>query len=64
MKRAKGKQLSDDLKAAIVNMSKKDMSVRNIANFIGKSPSTVEYVLKRYKTRGTVKNSKRTGEGL
>ena len=42
-------------------MHKDEKSYRQITECVGRSVSTVHYIIKKYKTEGTVVNKQRTG---
>jgi len=58
---AKTKELSSDIKNSMVRMSTNGHSVRKIAQTLTLSPSTVGYVLKKWKSTGDTANKPRKG---
>lgn len=57
----KRKELTEDEKKVIVSMDEKGMSARSIAETFGRSNSCISRVLRRFRERGTLKNSLRSG---
>ena len=55
------KELSEDLKEVIVKLHCEGKSLSTISKTVGKARSTVQYVVRSYATRGTVKNKQRPG---
>ena len=53
------KELSEDLKEVIVKLHCEGKSLSTISKTVGKARSTVQYVVRSYATRGTVKNKQR-----
>ena len=49
-----GRHLSIEKKGVIIGMSHSGMSQHSIATELGIPPSTIEYVLKRYRNFGTL----------
>ncbi|GFV23489.1 hypothetical protein TNCV_4782001 [Trichonephila clavipes] len=56
-----GKELSNDLKDAIINFYKESKSQRQIAKIIGKNPATVQKILEKFQAEGNTLNKPRTG---
>lgn len=52
----KCKELSSDLKDTIVNLALKGYSLRKIGRLIGKCHATVQYILNKFKYKGSVEN--------
>ncbi|GFW10483.1 hypothetical protein TNCV_892781 [Trichonephila clavipes] len=57
----RGKELSKDLKCAIIKPFKKSRSQRQIAQIIGKSPATVQKIIEKFHAEGNTLNKSRTG---
>ena len=56
---AKRKQLTEDLKKIIVALALKGKSLREIGETVGKTHSTVQYIVNKFKYQGSWKNLKR-----
>ncbi|GFX23850.1 transposable element Tc1 transposase [Trichonephila clavipes] len=56
-----GKELSKDLKDAIIKLCKESKSYRQIAQIIGKSPATVPKIIEKLQAEGNTLNKPRTG---
>ncbi|GFW80147.1 uncharacterized protein TNCV_460551 [Trichonephila clavipes] len=57
----RGKELSKDLKDAIIKLNKESKSQRQIAKIIGKSPATVQKIIEKFQAEGNTLNKPRTG---
>lgn len=57
----KRKELSLDIKNFIVDQYKKGKSLRNIGDLVNIKHSTVQYIVNKYKNKGSVENVPRTG---
>ncbi|GFU14977.1 hypothetical protein TNCV_795461 [Trichonephila clavipes] len=57
----RGKELSKDLKDAIIKLYKESKSQRQIAKIIGKSPSTVQKTIEKFQAEENTLNKPRTG---
>ncbi|GFT96065.1 HTH_Tnp_Tc3_2 domain-containing protein [Trichonephila clavipes] len=55
----RGKELSKDLKDAIIKLYKKSKSYRQIAKIIGKSPATVQNIIEKFQAEGNTLNKPR-----
>ncbi|GFQ66383.1 hypothetical protein TNCT_109141 [Trichonephila clavata] len=57
----RGKELSKDLKDAIIKLYKESKSQRQIAKIIGKSPATLQKIIEKFQAEGNTLNKPRTG---
>ncbi|GFX29106.1 transposable element Tc1 transposase [Trichonephila clavipes] len=58
---ARRKELSKDLKDAIIKLYKESKSQRQIVKIIGKSPATVQKIIEKFQAEGNTLNKPRTG---
>ncbi|GFR07700.1 hypothetical protein TNCT_135621 [Trichonephila clavata] len=57
----RGKELSKDLKDAIIKLNKESKSQRLIAKIIGKSPATKQKTIEKFQAEANTLNKPRTG---
>ncbi|GFR04575.1 transposable element Tc1 transposase [Trichonephila clavata] len=57
----RGKELSKDLRDAIIKLYKESKSQRQITKIIGKSPATVQKNIEKFQAEGNTLNKPRTG---